>query len=170
MRIAVPETKVLFTERKILKRVDELGAEVAQDYQSLVLVGILTGAYTFVADLSRSLARHGLLDVSVDFMGIHSYEKSQISSGEPKITKDLNHPIVDKHVLVGEDIIDTGYSLEKLMQILGARGAASLSIISLLSKSERRQINVPVKYTGFEIPNKYVYGYGIDDGYQQYRT
>lgn len=170
MGINLKETDVLFGEQQIAQRMDNLAEEIASDYESLLLVGILTGAYVVTSNLGFSLYKHKLLDVQVGFMGISSYDNDQQSSGEPKITLDLKKPIRGRNVLVVEDIVDTGYSMEKLLGILSVRGAASIEIFSLLSKPERRLVNVPIKYKGFDIPNKYVYGYGIDDGFEDFRT
>ncbi len=171
MSRAIPGTEVLFSERQIARKIDQLGKRVASDYESLLLIGVLTGASAVTTNLAFALFKHGMspTNVEIDFMGITSYEDKQISSGEPRITKDVKNPIAGKNVLLVEDIVDTGYSIAMLMAILEARGAASLAVLSLLSKPDRREIEVPIKYLGFEIPNVYVYGYGIDDGYENYR-
>lgn len=165
----IERIKILIPEKKIAKRVDELAEEVASDYQSLLLVGILRGAYVFVADLARALSKHGFNNLEVDFMGVESQNVKQESSKDPKITLDLKRPIRGVDVLLSEDIIDTGYSMETLLAILWARGPASLAVISLLSKEERREVVVPIKYKGFDVPNRYLVGYGLDDGNEKYR-
>jgi len=165
----IPETAILFDEQQIATRVDELGAEVAKDYNSLLLVGVLTGAFMLTTDLSRALFTHGMTDVEVDFMAVSSYKHTQVSSREPAILKDLKNPIKNRDVLLVEDIVDAGFSMAKLILMLNARGPASLKLLSLLSKSERREVEVKINYLGFDIPNKYVYGYGIDDGHEKSR-
>jgi hypoxanthine phosphoribosyltransferase len=159
------------SEARIAERVRELAQLIAQDYagQSIVLVGILSGAATLTADLGRALNKLGMADVEIDFMAVDSYGKGTRSTGEPKIDKDTKNPIAGKNVIVVEDIIDTGYSLERLLALLESRGAASLAVLTLLSKKERRQVEVPINYLGFEIPNVFVVGYGIDYA-EQHRT
>lgn len=171
MTILVPGTEVLFNERQIAGKIDQLGKRVASDYESILMIGVLTGAYAVTTNLAFALFKHGMspTNVEVDFMGVTSYDGQQTSSGEPKITKDTKKSIKDKHVLLVEDIVDTGYSIKRLLAILEARGAASLAVLSLLSKPERREVEVPIKYLGFEIPDVYVYGYGVDDGFEKYR-
>ena len=171
MSRAIPGTEVLFSERQIARKIDQLGQRVANDYENLLVLGVLTGAYAVTTNLAFALFKHGMspANVEVDFMGVTSYDGKQTSSGEPRITKDVKNPIADKNVLLVEDIVDTGYSIAKLMAVLKARGAASLAVLSLLSKPERREVEVPITYLGFEIPDVYVYGYGIDDGYEKYR-
>ncbi len=171
MMSAVPGTEILFDEQAIANKVSELGARVSQDYNSVLVLGVLTGAYALTTNLAFELFRQGMLpnSVEIDFMGVTSYEDQQTSSREPKITKDTKKPIKDKHVLLVEDIVDTGYSIRRLLAMLEARGAASLAVLSLLSKPARREVEVPIKYLGFEIDDIYVYGYGIDDGYENFR-
>lgn len=169
MPLSLSETEVLIPEADIAQRVDELADEVAHDYEALFLVGVLTGAHVLTADFERGLYRHGMLDVRVGFMGVRSYEDEQVSSGEPRITLDLEQSIADQDVLIVEDLADTGYSIELLLALLSARGPRSLSVLALLSKEEKRVVNVPIRYKGFDIPNVYVYGYGVDDGHQDFR-
>lgn len=162
-------TEVLFTEEQIGTRVGELAAAVASDYEALTLVGILNGAFMLTADMARGLSRRGLSKLKVDFLRVESYRNSQVSSRAPKIMSDLKNPIEGENILVVEDIADTGYSLEQLLEFLATRGPASLEILAFLSKEGQREVNVPIKYKGFEIPNKYVFGFGIDDGFERFR-
>jgi hypoxanthine phosphoribosyltransferase len=152
--------KTLIDEHALRNRVAELGAEVSADYagRDLLLVGVLKGAVFFMADLMR----HVTIPCEVDFMAISSYGASTDSSGVVRILKDLDINIEGRHVLVVEDIIDSGLTLSYLMRTLEARQPASLEICALLTKPERREIVVPVRYTGFEIPNEFVIGYGLD--------
>ena len=141
-------------------RIDELGVEISRDYEGrdLLLVGVLKGAVFFMADLMRHLT----VQCEVDFMAISSYGDSTDSSGVVRILKDLDINIEGRDVLVVEDIIDSGLTLSYLMRNLEAREPASLEICALLTKPERREIEVPVRYVGFEIPNRFVIGYGLD--------
>ena len=167
----IPGTEVLFNERQIAGKIDQLGKRVASDYESILMIGVLTGAYAVTTNLAFAMFNNGMspTNVEVDFMGVTSYEGKQTSSREPRITKDTKNAVKGKHVLLVEDIVDTGYSIAKLMAILEARGAASLAVLSLLSKPDRREVEVPIKYLGFAIPDVYVYGYGVDDGSENYR-
>jgi hypoxanthine phosphoribosyltransferase len=141
-------------------RVAELGAEVSVDYQGrdLLLIGVLKGAVFFMADLMRHLT----VPCEVDFMAISSYGASTDSSGIVRILKDLDINIEGRDVLVVEDIIDSGLTLSYLMRNLESREPTSLEVCALLTKPARREIDVPVRYVGFEIPNKFVVGYGLD--------
>ena len=152
--------EVLIDEDRLQERIRELGREVSSDYagRELLLVGVLKGAVFFMADLMRSLT----VPCEIDFMAISSYGASTDSSGVVRILKDLDLNIEGRHVLVVEDIIDSGLTLSYLIRNLEARGPASLEICALLTKPERREIDVPVRYTGFEIPNRFVVGYGLD--------
>ena len=138
----------------------ELGAEISQEYEGrdLLLVGVLKGAVFFMADLMRELT----IPCEIDFMAISSYGAATDSSGVVRILKDLDANIAGRDVLVVEDIIDSGLTLSYLMRSLKARKPASLEICALLTKPERREIEVPVRFVGFEIPNKFVIGYGLD--------
>jgi hypoxanthine phosphoribosyltransferase len=153
-------SKVLIDEQTLRGRVAELGAEISADYvdKDLLLVGVLKGAVFFMADLMRHLA----IPCEVDFMAISSYGASTDSSGVVRIQKDLDINIEGRHVLVVEDIIDSGLTLSYLIRTLEARSPASLEICALMTKPDRREIDVPVRYTGFEIPNEFVIGYGLD--------
>jgi hypoxanthine phosphoribosyltransferase len=152
--------EILIDEDTLAARVAELGAEVSADYQGrdLLLIGVLKGAVFFMADLMRHLT----VPCEVDFMAISSYGDSTDSSGIVRILKDLDINIEGRHVLVVEDIIDSGLTLSYLMRNLESREPATLEVCALLTKPARREIDVPVRYVGFEIPNKFVVGYGLD--------
>jgi hypoxanthine phosphoribosyltransferase len=160
-------SKVLIEEDAVAARVAELGADVSTDYvdKDLLLVGVLKGAVFFMADLMRQLT----IPCEVDFMAISSYGASTDSSGVVRILKDLDINIEGRDVLVVEDIIDSGLTLSYLMRMLESRNPASLEVCALLTKPERREIDVRVRYTGFEIPNEFVIGYGLDFG-ERYRN
>jgi hypoxanthine phosphoribosyltransferase len=151
---------VLIDEERLRSRVAELGEEVSADYagRDLLLIGVLKGAVFFMADLMRHLT----VTCEVDFMAISSYGAATDSSGVVRILKDLDINIAGRDVLVVEDIIDSGLTLSYLMRNLEAREPTSLEICALLTKPERREIDVPVRYVGFEIPNRFVIGYGLD--------
>ena len=153
-------TEVLIEADTLQQRVAELGEEISADYagRDLLLVGVLKGAVFFMADLMRHLT----IPCEIDFMAISSYGDSTDSSGVVRILKDLDINIEGRHVLVVEDIIDSGLTLSYLMRNLEAREPASLEVCSLLTKPDRREIDVPVRYIGFEIPNRFVIGYGLD--------
>jgi hypoxanthine phosphoribosyltransferase len=159
--------EVLVEEAALRSRIVELGAEISADYagRDLLLVGVLKGAIFFMADLMRELT----LPCEIDFMAISSYGAGTDSSGVVRILKDLDQNIAGRDVLVVEDIIDSGLTLSYLMRTLRARMPASLEICALLTKPERREIDVPVRYVGFEIPNRFVIGYGLDYG-ERYRN
>jgi hypoxanthine phosphoribosyltransferase len=152
--------EILIEEGPLQARIGELGAEVSREYEGrdLLLVGVLKGAVFFMADLMRELT----IPCEIDFMAISSYGAATDSSGVVRILKDLDTNIAGRHVLVVEDIIDSGLTLSYLMRSLSARKPASLEICALLTKPERREIDVPVRFVGFEIPNKFVIGYGLD--------
>ena len=153
-------TDVLIDRDTLQRRISELGEEISADYagRDLLLVGVLKGAVFFMADLMRGLT----IPCEIDFMAISSYGDSTDSSGVVRILKDLDINIEGRDVLVVEDIIDSGLTLSYLMRNLEAREPASLEICALLTKPERREIEVPVRYVGFEIPNRFVIGYGLD--------
>ena len=153
-------SKILIDEETLRARIAELGAEISEDYRDkeLLLVGVLKGAVFFMADLMRHLT----IPCEIDFMAISSYGASTDSSGVVRILKDLDINIEGRHVLVIEDIIDSGLTLSYLIRNLESREPASLEICALLTKPDRREIDVPVRYTGFEIPNEFVIGYGLD--------
>jgi hypoxanthine phosphoribosyltransferase len=153
-------SEILVDEPTLQARIAELGEEISNDYagKDLLLVGVLKGAVFFMADLMRALS----VTCEVDFMAISSYGAETDSSGVVRILKDLDIPLQDRHVLVVEDIIDSGLTLSYLMRNLRARQPASLEVCALLTKQGRREIEVDVRYVGFEIPNKFVVGYGLD--------
>ena len=152
--------EILIDEETLAARVAELGAEVSADYEGrdLLLIGVLKGAVFFMADLMRHLT----VPCEVDFMAISSYGDATDSSGIVRILKDLDINIEGREVLVVEDIIDSGLTLSYLMRNLESREPASLEVCALLTKPSRREIDVRVRYVGFEIPNKFVVGYGLD--------
>ena len=153
-------SKILVEEDTLRGRIAELGAEVSNDYagRDLLLVGVLKGAVFFMADLMRHLT----IPCEVDFMAISSYGASTDSSGVVRILKDLDVNIEGRDVLVVEDIIDSGLTLSYLIRNLESRNPATLEVCALLTKPARREIDVNVRYTGFEIPNEFVIGYGLD--------
>ena len=152
--------EILIEEDALQARIAELGSEISREYEGrdLLLVGVLKGAVFFMADLMRELT----VPCEIDFMAISSYGAATDSSGVVRILKDLDANIAGRDVLVVEDIIDSGLTLSYLMRSLKARKPASLEICALLTKPERREVEVPVKFVGFEIPNKFVIGYGLD--------
>jgi len=159
--------EILIDEETLSARIAELGTEVSADYQGrdLLLIGVLKGAVFFMADLMRHLT----VQCEVDFMAISSYGASTDSSGIVRILKDLDINIEGRDVLVVEDIIDSGLTLSYLMRNLESREPASLEVCALMTKPARREIDVPVRYIGFEIPNRFVVGYGLDFG-ERYRN
>jgi hypoxanthine phosphoribosyltransferase len=151
--------RVLIPSEKIQARVREMGAEISRDYQSTVyLIGILKGSFIFLADLARCIT----VPVRVEFIGISSYGKGTTTSGEVKLTKDLDVSVENQHVLVVEDIVDSGVTLSYLTKLLQQRKPKSVRIATMLDKPERRQRPVEVAYTGFRIPDEFVVGYGLD--------
>ncbi|KXK02953.1 MAG: hypoxanthine phosphoribosyltransferase [Acidobacteria bacterium OLB17] len=156
-----PNLSVLYSAEEIRSRIAELGEQITSDYQGhdLVVVGVLKGSCVFMADLMRAID----LPMTIDFMAVSSYKDGTVSTGDVEILKDLSNPIRGKDVLVVEDIVDTGLTLTRLLEILGSRGAASIRLASFLDKPEPR-INKELKvdYTGFVIPNEFVVGYGLD--------
>lgn len=152
--------KVLIEEQEIKKMVARLGAQITQDYagKELVLIGILKGGFTFLADLARAVD----LPLQIDFMAVSSYGLETKTSGVVKITRDADLNISGKHVIVVEDIIDTGLTLNKLMEILSTRNPASLAICAAFDKPSRRKIDLKAKYTGIEVPDEFIVGYGLD--------
>jgi hypoxanthine phosphoribosyltransferase len=152
--------EILIERDALQERVAELGREVSEDYanRDLLLIGVLKGAVFFMADLMRNVT----VPCEVDFMAISSYGASTDSSGVVRILKDLDINIEGRDVLVVEDIIDSGLTLSYLMRNLEARGPASLEVCALLTKPDRREMDVPVRYIGFEIPDRFVIGYGLD--------
>lgn len=161
-----PTGEVLISSDDLSGRVAELGAQISRDYagKDLVMVGVLRGAVVFIADLLRNLD----LPCEIDFMAVSSYGSSRDSSGVVRILKDLDDSITGRDVLIVEDIVDSGLTLNYLMRNLQARDPGSLEVCALLTKPERRRVDIPIRYTGFEIPNTFVVGYGLDHA-QQYR-
>jgi hypoxanthine phosphoribosyltransferase len=159
--------EVLFTEEQIQQRLGELAAEVQRDYadKDLLIVGVLKGAVMVMADLARTFARH----VEMDWMAVSSYGSGTKSSGVVRILKDLDTDISGRHVLIVEDIIDTGLTLSWLVSNLNSRGPASVEICTLLRKPDALQMTVDVRYVGYDIPNAFVVGYGLDYG-ERYRN
>lgn len=156
--------EILFDEETIATRVAELGAVISRDYagKEVVLVSILRGSFIFLADLCRHLE----IPCTVEFMSVSSYGNNTSSSGQVQITKDLNCDISNKHVILIEDIMDSGNTLDYLNKLLRQRNPASISLCTLLDNPARRQQNLEISYCGFQIPNAFVVGYGLD--YAQY--
>jgi len=155
-----PKLRVLLSSHQIQTRIREMGAEISRDYPhgNLHFICILKGACFFLTDLARAMQR----DVFVDFMGISTYGKGKTSSGEVKVTKDLDISLEGADVVIVEDIVDSGVTLNYLMHLMQQRRPKSLRIATLLDKPERRQRPVEVSYVGFRIPDKFVVGYGLD--------
>jgi hypoxanthine phosphoribosyltransferase len=152
--------EILIPSDRLQARIAELGAEISRDYagQNLLLLSVLKGSILFLADLMRSIT----VPLAIDFMATSSYGPELESTGVVRILKDLDAPIEGRNVLIVEDIIDTGRTLDYLSRILRARRPRSLRICTLLNKPSRREVDVPVDYIGFDIPNKFVLGYGLD--------
>jgi hypoxanthine phosphoribosyltransferase len=152
--------EILITEEQIRQRTRELAQEISRDYegQDLRLICVLKGGIVFLVDLMRELT----IPHSVDFMATSSYGASTESSGVVRLLKDLDDPIAGRNILIVEDIIDSGRTLDYLTRILRARGPASLRICTMLNKQERREVDIPIDYIGFNIPNEFVFGYGLD--------
>lgn len=152
---------VMIDEAQLQARIAEIAAEITRDYEGepdLLLICVLKGGYMFLSDLSRALARPH----SLDFMGVSSYGSGTRSTGAVQIIMDLKAPIADRNVLIVEDIIDSGQTLQYLKRNLLSRGPRSLRIVTLLNKPSRREVEVPVDYVGFDIPDEFVVGYGLD--------
>ena len=160
-------TKVLVTEEQIAIRIEELAREIEKKYEGkdLLLVGVLKGAVMFMADLSRAIQ----LPVNMDWMAVSSYGSGTQSSGVVRILKDLDADVLGRHVLIVEDIVDSGLTLSWLMSNLTARGAASVEVVALLRKPDAAKVEVDVAWVGFDIPNEFVVGYGLDYA-EHYRT
>lgn len=159
---------VLVTSTEIDARLDEIARAIEADHadtDNLLLVGVLRGAYVLMADLARRLQ----IPTSVDFMAVSSYGAATTSSGVVRILKDLDTEIEGRNVLIVEDIIDSGLTLDYLINNLRSRGPASIDIMTLLTKPSRRRVDIPVRYTGFEVPDVFVVGYGLDFD-EQYRN
>jgi hypoxanthine phosphoribosyltransferase len=152
--------EILVQPDELEHRVRELGAEISRDYagRDLLLIGVLKGAVFFLADLMRTIE----VPCEVDFMAVSSYGSSTDTSGVVRILKDLDEPLEGRHVLIVEDIVDSGLTLQYLMRTLETRGPASLQVCALLTKPERRKVEMPARYVGFEIPDRFAIGYGLD--------
>lgn len=152
--------EVLFSEEVLRKRVKELAVQISSDYKGkeLVVVGILKGSVVFTAELIKDIDIY----CELDFMAVSSYGNSTETTGVVRILKDLDNSIEGKHILIVEDIVDTGTTLSYLLKYLKARKAASIEIVALLNKPARRKVELPVKYIGFEVPDAFIVGYGID--------
>ena len=159
--------EILVQADDLQHRVRQLGAEISRDYagRDLLLIGVLKGAVFFLSDLMRQIE----IPCEVDFMAVASYGSATESSGVVRILKDLDASIEDRHVLIVEDIVDSGLTLSYLFRMLGGRGPASLEVCALLTKPERREVDMPIRYVGFEIPNKFAIGYGLDHA-ERYRN
>ena len=153
-------SEVLLSEEQIQDRIRELAEQISADYQGkdLVLAAVLKGAVLFLSDLMR----HITIPHAIDFMATSSYGRSTRTTGVVRILKDLDDPIDNRHVIIVEDIVDTGRTMDYLLRILGARRPASLKVCTCLNKPSRREVAVPLDYVGFDIPNRFVYGYGLD--------
>jgi hypoxanthine phosphoribosyltransferase len=166
----MPDTKVgeiLVQPDELAHRVKELAEQISADYagKNVLLIGVLKGAVFFLADLMRQLD----VDCEVDFMAVSSYGSSTDSSGVVRILKDLDSAIEDRHVLIVEDIVDSGLTLSYLFRMLRGRKPASLEVCALLTKPDRREVDMPIRYVGFEIPNRFAIGYGLDHA-ERYRN
>ena len=168
-RASVPPTlgETLVSEQDLRRRVAELGEQISHDYvgRSLLLVGVLKGAVFFLSDLMRYID----IPVEVDFMAVASYGSATDSSGVVRILKDLDAAIEGRDVLIVEDIVDSGLTLQYLLRNLGSRNPRSLEVCALLTKPARRKVELPSRYVGFEIPDRFVVGYGLDHA-EQYRN
>ena len=156
-----PNLEILYSEQEIQDRIAELGRQITSDYRDgdLVLVSVLKGSCVFLADLMRAID----LRLTIDFMSVSSYKDGMVSTGDVEILKDLSNPIRGKDVVVVEDIVDTGLTLSRLLEILSSRGANSIKLASFLDKPEPRvKTELKIDYTGFVVPNRFLVGYGLD--------
>src|SRR5215831_13833188 len=156
--------RVVVTEDQIRDKIEQLAKQIATDYHgigSVLLVGVLKGAFVFMADFARALSRHSR-PAEVEFMAVTSYGQRATSSGVVRILKDLDRDIAGRHVLVIEDIVDSGLTLSWLLKYLESRSAASVEVVALLRKPDAVKVEVDVRYVGFDIPNEFVVGYGLD--------
>lgn len=160
-------SRIIVTERQISSKLDEIAAQIRADYtgKEVLLVGVLKGAVMVMADLARRMPPH----VQMDWMAVSSYGSGTRSSGVVRILKDLDADLSGRHVLIVEDIVDTGLTLAWLLGNLRSRGAESVEVMALLRKPDAVQVDVPLKYLGFDIPNEFVVGYGLDYA-EKYRT
>lgn len=161
------DLEVLFSQEQIARRVRDLGKQIERDYQAteLILLGVLKGSYIFISDLARSID----LPLAVDFIALSSYGEATESSGVVKITSDLSRPIEGKHVLIVEDIVDTGLTMRYLLDNLATRHPASVKLCTLLHKPARSRTRIPIDYLGFSIEDRFVVGYGLDSA-EKYRN
>jgi len=152
--------KVLITKEEIAERIKELGEQITKDYngEEVIVIGVLKGSALFMADLIRNMD----LPIQIDFLVASSYGGSTESSGNVKIIKDINVDVHDKHVMMVEDIIDTGITMKNLKKIFSVRQCKSFKICTLLDKKERRKVEIDADYIGFDVPNEFVVGYGLD--------
>jgi hypoxanthine phosphoribosyltransferase len=152
--------QILITAEEIEARIGELGATISRDYEGChpILIGVLKGVVPFMADLLRAIT----IPVEVDYMAVASYSTESRKQGVVRLEKDLGEPIGGRHVLFVEDVIDTGFTLNYLLRNLRARGPASLKVCTLFNKSRRRLIDIPANYTGFDLPDRFVVGFGLD--------
>jgi hypoxanthine phosphoribosyltransferase len=152
--------RTLLTEDEIRRRINDLAAEISRDYAGLnpLLVGVLKGVVFFMSDLLRAIT----IPVTADFMAISRYDPQRKTKGAVRLIKDLDETIEGRHLIFVEDIVDTGLTLNYLLRILRARGPASLEVCTLFSKPEHRLANVPIRYTGFELPDRFLVGFGLD--------
>ena len=159
--------EILVQPDELAHRVSELAEQISTDYagKDVLLIGVLKGAVFFLADLMRKID----VDCEVDFMAVSSYGSSTDSSGVVRILKDPDASIEGRHVLIVEDIVDSGLTLSYLFRMLGGRSPASLEVCALLTKPDRREVDMPIRYVGFEIPNKFAIGYGLDHA-ERYRN
>lgn len=163
----MPSLETLITENEIIDRIDDLARQIRQDYgdEPIHAIGILKGSTYFLADLTRRLQG----EVSIDFVQVSSYGSEKMSSGIVQIVKDLDHSIEGKNVLIVEDIVDTGQTLNHIRELFQLRKPKSLRVVAMLSKPEARRVDTQVEYVGFEIPNRFVVGYGLDHA-ERYRN
>jgi hypoxanthine phosphoribosyltransferase len=161
------DLEVLFSAEQIAHRVREMGKQIERDYagKDLVLLGVLKGSFLFISDLARAID----LPLAVDFIGLSSYGEATESSGVVKITSDVSRPIADKHVVIVEDIVDTGLTMRYLLDNLATRHPASVKLCTLLHKPSRARTRIPIDYLGFEIEDRFVVGYGLDAA-EKYRN
>jgi len=152
--------KVLISRKEIRKRVRELGEKISRDYQGkdLLLIGILKGAFVFLADLIREIR----IPLQVDFLGVASYGSGTRPSEEVKVFKDLNQPVLGQNILIVEDIVDSGLTTDYLVRLLKARSPGSIRVCALLDKPDRRSVPIRIDYKGFTVPDGFVVGYGMD--------
>ena len=152
--------EVMITRDEIDQMCQRLGRQISQDYQDkeVTLIGVLKGAYVFMADLARYLT----IPVRIDFMSVSSYGSGTRSSGIVRITKDLDADISDRHIIVVEDIVDSGLTLKHLRQLLGTRNPASIALCTAFDKPERRRVEINVEYVGMKVPDEFIVGYGLD--------